>query len=264
MSLLDDLQKKPVIAPQAGLQEQAQNLLRTKLTGKADQLPSAVPGRYDVGQEAAKEQGESLGAQLQKEATFRAGQIEQDQRAQEQQAQLDKQQQQQSLASKVEAFHQQQLDMVDQYARGQKEVNSLRDIANIEQVGALARLNNAKYVEELENIGTRERLDDDARWKEAYYNQLFSDNAELAKLARENEMAAVKRGIEQRNILADIDLSSAERMADIYREQAAAEVRARNYQAGVQAVGGLISGGMETMASATKSSVAPAAPKPGG
>lgn len=226
---------EPQQAPAQGLgsTEQAAGLLRTKLTGQdLGQAIGGEPQRSTIGEQAAVQQTQQALGQVQQQ-----GQIQQEQQAQQsadqiQQDILNRQQEQNTRQIKQEQFANQANSLLQDYARGQKKIQTAEDIQKIEQAAAMIRLSSKKYTDELELAGRNKRLDDDYTFKQSYYDQVFADNKRIlqSKIDWDNIMAADDRKFTEE--LAKISLDDAVASAN----QAASEANDKAFWGGVSGI----------------------------
>lgn len=238
-TLLDVLRSKmtaPEVAPgpQLGQTEQVQNLLRTKLTGKSQEA-GAQPSRYNAAEIAAAEQGKlTLGTQLQ-QGRLQAAELAGMQAGQEQDRELQRQQYSQSQQLRKQAFNTQTSGLLHDFEVGNRKLDNARDIADMEQIGFAARLENKKYVDQLAQEGARSRLDNDLKFKEAYYQQVFKDAESILKNDIEFAKTMGQTDREFKVKLAAMDINSA-------RDLAKDALKAANVQATYSGVGQMASG----------------------
>lgn len=198
--------------PALGETEQISQLMRAK-SGKAggstsaprqSSLTEAVnAGANQVQSRAMAQQG---GINLQQQASQQA---DIDQRSKEQNSQFN---QQRKLNS-------QQLDLktnqlLDEYTREGRKLDTQQDIQNLEQIGSALRLNNQQYVDKLKLEGQKARLDNDQDFKTKLNQQIFSDMEALVKddNAFKTLMNASDRDFQKQ--LAEMDINSAWQIAN--------------------------------------------------
>lgn len=238
-TLLDALRNKiasPEVtpSPQLGQTEQVQNLLRTKLTGKAQEA-GAQPNRYNAAEIAAAEQGQlSLRNQLQ-QGRMQAEELAGMQADQEQNREMQRQQYNQSQQLRKQAFNKQTSDLLHDFEVGNRKLDNARDIADMEQIGFAARLENKKYVDQLAQEGARNRLDNDLKFKEAYHQQVFKDAESLVR--NEIEFAKIM-GQSDREFNAKLKYMDINSARDLARDA----LKAANVQATYSSVGQVASG----------------------
>lgn len=180
-SLLDALQQKlqpaPVSAPGGvgSATENTGNLLREKLTGQATPSTGA-PARIATGEQVAAQQGKADQTSLSGDLALKQQQQQSQSSSQEQNADIQRQQDIQDREHKKQAFTQQTDNILQEFARGNKQLKSASDIADLEQVGFMARLQNTQYLDDLNKAATEAGIKTDLDFKEQYQNQVFADS----------------------------------------------------------------------------------------
>lgn len=81
----------------------------------------------------------------------------------------------------VAAGQRQTAALLGQLARGNKKIESSREISDIEKAGFMVRLDNEKYVDQLNNEAALEGLEDDLQFKNALARSEFAGSIQLAR-----------------------------------------------------------------------------------
>lgn len=209
--------EQPPQAPQLGQTEEAQRLLGAK-TGKATG-PGTAPRRSAQKERMQQQQTRLAGRQqATKGALAGLGIQEQEQGIQEQQQQqlADIEERRKNIDS---VFDRRADEIADQLARGRKELGTQKYVSGMEQVGIVARLENDKYIYNLQAEGRRNRLDSELAFKEAFARDKFSDMASIFRddIAFKQMMDMDKREFAEQ--LAHIDINAAIEAARDARKQ---------------------------------------------
>jgi len=202
---------------------QVQDALRAK-SGRAVSGGGAGPARSSIGEQAAATPAtlaqEQLGQQQQVQ-DVQFGLQQQDLAAKEKAARSDigMQRQRQDLKMKLQTQ-----SIMNDLERSGKEMDTARYQTSMEQLGINLRLQNKKYLDELNMNAAQARLTDELEFNEALQKSIFSDlqDIQIEGLEWSTMMNASNR--EFREQLANININSALRMAE--DEAKAANTRA--------------------------------------
>lgn len=242
-SLLEAIRKKiespaPTPPQQLGGTEQASSLLRTKLTGRAEAGPGAEARRSTIGEQAVAQQtGAALG-QERAQAAIQSEQLAQQGGAQEQSARIQQQQLAQNLQLKSEQAAQQGAQLWQQFEQAGRQLNTEQDLQKLEQVAFNARLSNQKYINNLQGEARREGLDNDLKFKEDYYTQVFEDSGELfgSDIAFKKLMDS-----DEREFISEMSKMDTGFALDLAKQAS----REANQRAMAESIGGLIGGAVQ-------------------
>lgn len=129
--------------------------------------------------------------------------------------------------------------MLQQFETGQKTLRTQQDISDLEQVGFGLRLQNDQYINQLQDIGQRQRLDDQLSFKKQLAQTVFQDQQDILQneIAFNRMMDADDREFAEE--LAQMDINYAMQVAD----NAAKSAATRQIATGI---GGTITGGLQT------------------
>lgn len=255
--LISDAQSQT--AAPAGATLQTQNLLRAK-TGKAVGGGTA-PAISNLGEQAAIQQAQTgITEQV-------APQVELQNAQEKQQQQAQNVQQQQALAGieqqrqgQQQQFEQQANSILNQFNRDKSTLADQKSQAQLEQAAQVLNLKDQKYIEELQNIGAKRRIDSDADFKNSIQKLSLGNNLELlqSKLGSADVLSANDRDFQK--AMADLSIEDALKQAQMQIDymqksgsanmadfQKDADIAARTAQAEATAAGlkGLIGGGIQ-------------------
>ena len=243
MALLDNIKNQlqsPQGQPGAGEGGQTQSvrdLLRAK-TGKVS-TPESGP-RQSALQEAVAEQQTKAGQQqLGLRGRLQAEQLGQQQADIAQRTQQEGAQFQEQMKAAQADFDRRSNSMLDQFEAGQKSLKSQQDVADLEQLGFDIRMQNDQYVNQLQDIGKRNRLDNQLEFKKQLAQNVFKDQQDLLtnQLAFDRIVSADDREFTQE--LANMDINYAMQVAD-------SAAKAASQRQVMQGVGGIVSGGIQS------------------
>lgn len=217
-TLLETLSKQ-MKAPQAAAPveqtQQAQGLLRAKLSGKdtGGGLGGSGPRRSNIAEQAVAQDTSSQLAQKQQEGRFQGMALEQAGQEQEQQRTDQFLNIQENLENTRADFARQAADIMGELERAGKKLDSSKDAAKLEQLGFLLRFQDQQYVTELENQGRLQNLHNDINFKDALYKEVMGENIELFQNNSQFQkfMNADRRTFEMQ--LAQIDINYAMQVA---------------------------------------------------
>lgn len=243
------------LAPQEGQTAEVQRLMQAK-SGK-QVGPGGGSLASNLAEKRAIQQGKSALQQIGQQSTL--GREQQSQQLADI-AQSEKQQKQEFNFQKDEqkqVFDRQAGNVIDQFKQGQRSLDNTKDIAKLEQAGFETRLSTDSYVNELQNVGQRARLDDEQEFNLQLANTMFEEEKDLFANQQQflSIMAADDREFDKQ--IANMSLDWAIDLA----KQEAKDV-AFNQQVG--GLSGLIETGAEGYAKgAFKTKAAPSAPTAG-
>ena len=185
-SLLDVIRTKlqpqaPAPAVTLGQGEQTANLLRTKLTGSAQPQGGDVPKRSMIGEQAAATQTQAQLGQVAKESQIQQEQQNQQQADQNQGMDIFRQQNKQEDTQRANQFANQMANVLNDFKSGNKRIQNMQDIGEIEAAGAGARLANNQYIDNLTRTAAMSSLDNDTKFQEEYYKNVFADDFGMFK-----------------------------------------------------------------------------------
>lgn len=234
-TLLDTINKnlKPETTegPQLGATAETSRLLRAK-SGKAEQ-PSSGPRQTALGERIAAGQTRAGLEQIGAQQDITQAQQEEQAADIEQRGEL----QQQAFESKQklmgDRFNQQAENLLKQYARENKQLETEEDIKNMEQIGFSLRLQNKSYINELQNEGAKARLDDSNKFKEEMMRDVFSDQQNLLsnQLAFDNIM-----NIDDKAFQVELQKMNANHARQLARDAAAAKSQQDKFAAGASII----------------------------
>jgi hypothetical protein len=247
MALLDTI-KTQLQSPQApagtvpgGQTQTVRQLLQAK-AGKAIPSASGSPRQSALQEKTAEAQAQASSKQLGLRGQIQAEQLGQQelditQREQQQEAQF-----QESWETAQANMNRQANQLLQQFESGQKTLQTTKDMADLEQLGFQLRLQNDQYINQLQDVGRRNRLDNQLEFKKQLAQNVFKDQQELMtnELAFNRMMAADDR--EFMNELAQMDIGYAMQVADNAAKAASAQQIALG-------MGGMVSGGLQAASS---------------
>jgi hypothetical protein len=116
-----------------------------------------------------------------------------------------------------------QLGVLQQFSKGEKQLNLKKDKARLEQIGFTLRLNNDKYINKLQEEGFRARLDNEAVFEEELARSIFAEELDLFRdnLDFRAMMGASDRDFQEQ--VASMDLNSAIELANASAQSAASQ-----------------------------------------
>lgn len=182
-SLMDAL--RPQLEGQAepvelGQTEQAQSLLRTKLSGKSIQ-PSTQPKAGGMAERQAALATQQAGREQQLKGRLQGQQLEQQEAGQQQQFE----EQRANLTDRWEdaqAIAKRQTDAILQdFEQGKKRLGDQEANAAAEQAAFLIRFQNKDYITKLNQEGQQSRLENDIEFKTKAMEQAFADEQGLLR-----------------------------------------------------------------------------------
>lgn len=209
-----------------------QGLLRAK-SGRAVG-PEAGPAASTLQEQVAAQQGreqavnvlqqEEMGLeQLQQEELFR------DQQAAQQEAQLDDRQ-----VALQEQYVQRASALMQNFVNQGRELDFSQKKAQVEQVGFALRLNNEKYVADLQQAGAKARLTDALEFQEALQRSIFAEELDLLNSDLSFQRMLDKEAREFKMDVAELDINQAINIAMARSDAANTQAM---YEAGATAVG---------------------------
>lgn len=208
--LQSPLQGQVGVAP-GGHTQTVRQLLQAK-TGKAA-APSVGPRQSALQEKAAEAQTQAGQQQLGLRGRIQAEQIGQQQADIAQRTEQQAKQFQEQYQDIQDQFQRQSMQLIDQFERGQKTLKTTKDLADLEQVGFQTRLQNDQYIS-LQEVGKRNRLDNQLEFKKQLAQNVFKDQQELLvnEIAFQRILSADDREFTEE--LADMDLNYAMQIAD--------------------------------------------------
>jgi hypothetical protein len=218
---------------------QAQKLLQAK-SGKAVS-PGTSPRISNVGEQVQTQQAQLARQQVAAQAQ---------QAAQQFQTQAGLQQKQLQQAEQGSQFETQKVEtdflrnedaVLDQYLRGQKQLNVQKDKAQFEQLGFQLRLTNTQYIDNLKREAAKAQLDNDLKFKEEMARTVFSEEHGMFTDNLEFRSALFADKSQFRDMMAEMDLNYAVQMAEFEAKQASSAAL-------FTGIGGMISGGADLYA----------------
>lgn len=242
MATLLDMLRQPqqdAPSPQAGGQtEQASNILRTKLTGQADTGDSGVPKQTNIAEQQVNQQAQAQQKQMQAQGQIQQQQQRQQAADQEQNYQIQAQQIAQQAEQKRQTAALQTQQIVQENLQGIKKLQSDKDVAAFEQAAAMSRLANQKYIQNLTNAAAKAGIDNDANFKQSYYEQVFQDDAQLFgdDIGFKKMMDMDNRSFIRET--SNMDIATAQQLANLAIQQ-------DNSRSFYSSIGGLVSGGLQ-------------------
>ena len=226
-TLLDIVNKRqsslsPVTQPLGPSQTSQLQQLSQATSGRAP-TQSTGPRMSNVGEQLANQQ-----TQLQLQQVAQAEQQGQ-QQVQQQAEQVVKEEQlvQRDMTEQSARFMDQlmndQLGVLQQFSKGEKQLNLKKDKARLEQIGFTLRLNNDKYINKLQEEGFRARLDNEAVFEEELARSIFAEELDLFRdnLDFRAMMGASDRDFQEQ--VASMDLNSAIELANASAQSAASQ-----------------------------------------
>ena len=240
MALLDKLKSQlsgqPDISTGPSQTGAVRGLLRAK-TGK-EIAPSAGPRQSALQEKMAERQTQIGAQQLQQKGQIQAEQIGQREADIAQRETQQQEQSQEQFANLQDSMENRTNQILAQFESGEKSLDNLKNLAELEQVGFGLRLQNKQYINQLQSEGEKVRLDDLLEFKSQMAQDILKDQENLMvdKVAFDRVISANDREFSQE--LANMDIDYAMSMADnsIKQEQA------RQVASGI---GSLVQGGTQ-------------------
>jgi len=226
--------------PELGTTNQISKLLAAK-SGKAMIPGASGPRQSALGERIAARETELGQKALGEQATITGEQQAQQsaditQRSEQQDTRFEEQR-----ATQRATFDRQANTLLDNFIRDNKVLETSKDIQNIEQVGAGLRLNNKKYIDNLQMEGQKSRLDDKLEFKAKLAQDIFADSEDLlmSQYSFDTIMKADDREFAEE--IGKIDAAAA-------LDMASKEIDAANAQAKWGAVAGAVDAGVKAVA----------------
>lgn len=226
-----------------GAGQQVQQIQRAK-TGKA--LQQVGPRASALGERQAAQLGQQALGQIAQQGQLQGLQQQQQAEEQAQAAQI----QQSQLAEQREAFREQadkQLGTIEaNFRRAQQEGDVREQLASAEQASRLARLDNDKYITQLQQEGARARLDDANEFRTQIQQSQYDNMLQWLDedLDFRSLLAADQREFEEQ--LAKMDIQTA---MNIMNAQIAAGAQRAMYSGMGSVASGAIRAGAEYLGS---------------
>lgn len=236
-------------APALGQTEQVRGLIQAK-SGKQT-TPTSTPRQSGMKERMAAQQARLGGQQLQEQGKMQAAQLGEQQADITQRGQQQEQATEQSKQEMKQRADRQIFNTLQDFSRGMRTLENREDIAAMEQVGFLARLENRQYIDNLQKAGRQNRLTDSLSFKEEAAKQMFANHERIVEndLAFQALIQANDRDFQME--VATIDLNAAMELANIAAKDAAT-------QQAMSGVSSLIEGGAKAYGSGMFSSSGPA------
>lgn len=235
-------QASPTAAP-AGIdnQQTVQSLLRAR-SGK-EVAPSSGPRASAVGEQMANFQTGLGMQQLQQEGKLQAQQLAGQEAAMETDTELQGKAMDEKRLDVQQDFNQRMESFVNEYSRGNKQLDLQKDAAKAEQAGFVMRLGRDGYINNLQNEGKRARLDNGLKFQEELNRSIFAEEQDLFNNDINFRSAMNKSNREFIQDMAGMDI-------DFALSVAAAENRAANQQMIYSGASTMISAGAQAAGSA--------------
>jgi hypothetical protein len=169
----------PTPAPTLGQTEQAQGLLRAKVG--AGQTGTEGPRRSSIQETAAAQDTQSQlaqGALSNKLQGKQLLQAEEEQAVKTEQQFLNLNEDKENMRAQMAR---QTAEILNQFESGIKQLDSQKDKAALEQVGFMLRLQDDKYVADLNQNAQRIGLENDLKFKEEITRAAFEDDMDIFK-----------------------------------------------------------------------------------
>ena len=176
-SIQDKLGQAPEQAKATGAEQGAGRLLQSKLTGKATGV-TAPTTTSDAAQAAIAQTQAGLDTQAQQNQVA-ASQIAGQQQVQQQQAQQAQTQADLDRAAIEQRFDIEQQNLIRDLSRADRQLDTDKYRANLEQLGFMSALSDKRYIEQLTNEGRQRRFDDGLTFSEGLQEQVFADTQDL-------------------------------------------------------------------------------------
>jgi len=168
----------PVAAPALEQTSQAQGLLRAKV-GQAAAVGDSGPRRSAIQETAALQNTQSQLQQGQLQGRLQGKQLlqaEEEQTVKTEQQFLNLSEDKNSMKDQ---FARQTNELLNQFESGIKQLDNSKDRASLEQVGFMLRLQDDKYVNDLQVQARSLNLSNDLSFKEAITRAAFADDMEI-------------------------------------------------------------------------------------
>ena len=215
---------------------QVQQLLQAK-SGKAVG-PTAAPGISNIGEKVAAQQAQIAEQQVQQQGMLQGQAIQQQASEQAQQAQIQGRQLDERTLDQMDEFTRNHNAILDDYNRGIKQLDLNKDKSKLEQIGFNLRLNNDKYVTDLQREGRRSRLDNEIKFNEELTRTIFADEEDLLRNDLNFRALIGANDRDFREEIGNISISHALDIADT-------EAKAANSQMMWQGIGAMTSAGIK-------------------
>ena len=175
----DDIRKRETVAA-APETLSIGDLLRAGATGK--QLGSRGPQAESTAARMAAFQGQQALDQGSAEGALAAQAIAGAEDTQTQQVSQARESNQLRREDVAQRMRESENQLLGNFERNIKQLNTQQGLADLEQLGIMIRLNNQKYIEQLQNLGATKRLDSEAAFKIEAHKAAFQDAEELLGL----------------------------------------------------------------------------------
>jgi len=230
MSILDKVKQQmqaPAQQPAnlGGQTQTVRGLLQAK-TGK-QVAPTSGPQQSSIKERMAQKATQDASKQVQQTGQIQAAQIGEreadiEQRQDQQQVEFEE-----NLANATAQFDRQSDSIMNQFFNGQKSLQNSKDIADLEQLGFIARLDNKQYIDALQLEGQKKRLSEGQNFKLEMAKTVFADSQDFLKddLQYRAMMDMDDRAWNEN--LANMDINKALEFAEAENKQANAEMMAK-------------------------------------
>lgn len=256
-NLLDTIRSNSQKQPEQGMTDETQRLqglLRAK-SGKA--LGGSAVGPSSLGeQQAVTNTNQTIQNQVQPQAAIQNAQ--QDQQSSQIQQQEGQQRADISLANKFDNIQNKvrTSQLLNDLQRDRDTLDMRKDAARLEQVASSLRLQDKKYVDNLQREGGKRRLDNSLEFNQALTQSIFDDNQDILQKNMDGQSILNANDREFRKSLAQMGADDAYGM---FREQQKAAQQQQMWQSlGALTTAGI--GAYGTYANSTPATGASAAP----
>lgn len=237
--------------------QRLQDLLRAKsgrATGGGETATSNL-GEQQAVQGTNAQLGQLAGqAQIQTQAENQTAANEAQQTAQQKQA-IDQGRRFDTVQNRIQTQ-----SILNDLGRNKGQVSLDKQRANLEQVAFNLSMQDKDYVDSLQDVGRRRRLDDEANFRNEMAENAFGSSLDLLKQKlgqgdvlqasdRDFQKTLSKMSIDDAKAIADLQMDDAAAASamqeDLARSNAATAAKAGNQQAMYQGIGGLASAGIQ-------------------
>jgi len=214
------------------------NSLRALMAAKSGKALSvgSTPRASNLGEQASNAQTVDQARALNVQGSLAAAEVgaaadAQQAKADAQSTQLDLQREKQK-----QTFAQESSRLLQEFQNGQRQLGAEKDAAAVEQLGFASRLASDRYIDELQNAGAMNRLEDQISFDEQLAAAVFADERDLlAQKLKFSDLLNLDENEFRREIGA-MDLGFAQSLAS-------AQASAANISATYTAVGNMVSAG---------------------
>lgn len=249
--LLEQLRARPKTQAPGVQTQTAQGLLRSK-TGRAG-VGGSAPRISSQAERAAVAETAARGRELQAQGAQQAKQLEQAAEGQEIQQEAEQQAATDQLLDTQQKAGLQTQNILNELERGEEELDLKKWMSKAEQMSFNMRLNDQKYIQELQNTRARRRMRSEDDFLQQYAESQFAAERAVLQDALGRDLDLLADEAEFRKQLAEMDLQHAIKMAQAQAEQEAITNEYGAYES-------MVSGGAGIFASFQRAS----ADQPGG